>query len=146
MSHRQNAQSTRSPKNRLGKWLLFLVVIAIAGALWKLRQVSDWFRERAQSSEEATFLPPSAPPRSVTIETKIPPSPPLQPDDLQRIKGVGPKVAQLLNEHNIYTFEQLSAANVDTLKSLLRKRNWHMADPSTWIKQAETQLKIQNSK
>ncbi len=141
MSHRQNAQSTRSSGNRLGKWLLFFMVLAIAGALWKLRQASDWFKERAQSFEKPTPLPPPKQLRSITIEAKTPPSPPLQPDNLQRIRGIGPKMAQLLNEHNIYTFEQLAAANVDTLADLLRQRGWYMADPSIWIEQAK---KIQN--
>ncbi len=139
MSHRKNAQSTRSSGNRLGKWLLFFVVLAIAGALWKLRQACDWFRERAQSFADPTPLPPLKPLRSIKAET--PPSPPRQPDNLQRIKGIGPKMAQLLNEHNIYTFEQLAAADVDALKTLLRQRGWQMADPSTWPEQAR---KIQN--
>lgn len=136
MSHRQKAQSTRSSGSRLGKWLLFFMVLAIAGALWKLRQVSDWFRERAQSFEEPTSLPPAPSRQPVTIKTETPPSPPPLPDNLQRIKGIGPKMAQLLNEHNIYTFEQLAVANVDALADMLRQRGWYMADPVSWIEQA----------
>jgi predicted flap endonuclease-1-like 5' DNA nuclease len=117
------------------------MVLTIAGALWKLRQVSDWCREKMQSFEEPMPLSPPAPRKPVIIKAKTPPLPPLQPDNLQRIKGIGPKMAQLLNKHNIYTFEQLAVANVDTLADLLRQRGWYMADPSTWIEQAR---KIQN--
>ena len=132
MFNRQNAQSTRAKKSRLGKWLLFFVVLAIAGAFLKLRQVSDWLKEKMQSCQKAA--PPAAPQKTavVTMET-----PPLSPDNLQRIKGIGPKIARLLNEHNIYTFEQLSAADADALADLLRQRGWQMVNPSAWPEQAQ---------
>ena len=40
------------------------------------------------------------------------------PDDLQRLKGVGPKFAQMLNERGITRFEQLGRLNPDELERL----------------------------
>ena len=40
------------------------------------------------------------------------------PDDLQRLKGVGPKFAQMLNERGITRFEQLGRLNADELERL----------------------------
>lgn len=44
------------------------------------------------------------------------------PDDLQRLKGVGPKLAAMLNERGIWRFEQLASlgeADLDRLDSQL---------------------------
>lgn len=40
------------------------------------------------------------------------------PDDLQRLKGVGPKFAQLLNQHGIIRFEQLAKLTPDEVERL----------------------------
>ena len=40
------------------------------------------------------------------------------PDDLQRLKGVGPKFAQLLNERGIIRFEQLARLTPDEVERL----------------------------
>ncbi len=44
------------------------------------------------------------------------------PDDLQRLKGVGPKLAAMLNDHGLLRFEQLarlSEADIDNLDQQL---------------------------
>ena len=38
-------------------------------------------------------------------------APPIEPDNLKRIEGIGPVNEKILNEHGIYTFEQLAYAN-----------------------------------
>lgn len=59
-------------------------------------------------------------------------------DDLTKIEGVGPKIASLLNEAGIVTYEDLSKAKVETLKGILEKAGsrYKMHDPTTWPKQA----------
>jgi predicted flap endonuclease-1-like 5' DNA nuclease len=59
-------------------------------------------------------------------------------DDLTMIEGVGPKIAEVLNENGIRTFDQLGAAEVDDLRAILRDAGpgYQMADPSTWPRQA----------
>lgn len=59
-------------------------------------------------------------------------------DDLTMIEGVGPKISVLLNENGIWTFVQLADADVDDLRVILRDAGpgFHMADPSTWPRQA----------
>ncbi len=42
-------------------------------------------------------------------------------DDLSQLKGVGPKLADALNEIGIYNFEQLSSSSVDELLVRLRE-------------------------
>ncbi len=68
---------------------------------------------------------------SLTAEA-IPP----QPDDLQCIEGIGPKMAALLQTTGITTFAQLAATEVSRLQQLLEDKGWAFADPTTWPEQA----------
>jgi predicted flap endonuclease-1-like 5' DNA nuclease len=63
---------------------------------------------------------------------------PLQPDDLRIIEGIGPKIAQLLNDAGIFTFAQLAEADVDTLRQILANAGsrFRLASPETWPEQA----------
>ncbi len=63
---------------------------------------------------------------------------PAKPDDLKRIEGIGPKIAELLNEAGITTFAQLAATDVETLRQILVKagRRFALASPETWPEQA----------
>lgn len=60
-------------------------------------------------------------------------------DDLKVIKGVGPKIEQLLNEADIFTYEEMAATTVEKLREVLDGggERYFMHDPSTWPKQAE---------
>ena len=60
------------------------------------------------------------------------------PHDLQKVEGIGPKIAELLVEHGILDLEDLSTTSVEQLKLILHEAGSHfaMADPSTWPQQA----------
>ena len=64
-------------------------------------------------------------------------------DNLQKIEGIGPKIAELLTKAGIKTFTDLSAAKKTTLKSILEAAGsrYKMHDPSTWAKQAKLAAK-----
>lgn len=59
-------------------------------------------------------------------------------DDLKKIEGIGPKIAEIMNGTGIMTFADLAAASVDTLKSALENagNRYKMHDPTTWPQQA----------
>jgi large subunit ribosomal protein L27 len=59
-------------------------------------------------------------------------------DDLKKIEGIGPKMAGLLTEGGIDTFEKLSKATPDEIREILLKAGKRYAafDPTTWPKQA----------
>lgn len=61
------------------------------------------------------------------------------PDDLERIRGIGPKIASVLQEAGINTFAQLAQSEVDEIRQILgsaSSRLLQLADPSTWPEQA----------
>lgn len=63
---------------------------------------------------------------------------PVEPDDLRKIEGIGPKIAGILNERGIQTFTQLAETDVERLREILQAagRRYRLADPETWPEQA----------
>jgi len=61
-------------------------------------------------------------------------------DDLKKILGIGPKIAELLNEAGIVTYKDLAGASVDKLKEILAEGGSRYAskDPAPWVEQAKT--------
>ena len=57
-------------------------------------------------------------------------------DDLQKIEGIGPKVAGVLNEAGINTFEALAGADAADIQKTLNAAGLQMMNPEGWIEQA----------
>ena len=59
-------------------------------------------------------------------------------DDLKKIEGIGPKMAEILTTAGIGTFALLASSDVDTLKGLLAEAGsrYKSFDPTTWPQQA----------
>ncbi len=58
--------------------------------------------------------------------------------NLQKIEGIGPKIAGILNEHGIHTFADLAEATVEELQKYLEEAGprYRLASPETWPAQA----------
>lgn len=59
-------------------------------------------------------------------------------DDLKKIEGIGPKIAEHLAANGIASYKDLSGAKVDDLKALLEEAGsrYKMFDPTSWPAQA----------
>ena len=62
----------------------------------------------------------------------------MSPDDLTKIEGIGPKIAEIINQSGITTFAALAKTTAAHLKDLLTAAGsrYKMHDPATWPKQA----------
>ena len=60
-------------------------------------------------------------------------------DDLKLIEGIGPKIADILQEAGIHTFKQLAETDVESLREILDDAGSQFAshDPTSWPEQAE---------
>jgi predicted flap endonuclease-1-like 5' DNA nuclease len=60
-------------------------------------------------------------------------------DDLTKIEGIGPKVAELLKADGIETFEKLAKSGVEKIKTILDNagKRYQIHNPTTWIAQAK---------
>ena len=60
----------------------------------------------------------------------------IEPDDLKRIEGIGPKISIVLAATGITTFGQLAGADVGRLQQVLTDAGMTLADPGSWPEQA----------
>ena len=62
-----------------------------------------------------------------------------KPDDLTKIEGIGPKIAEVFNEQGIMTFADLAFKTEDDLKEILVEAGSTFAsnNPASWAKQAK---------
>ncbi len=60
-------------------------------------------------------------------------------DDLKKIEGVGPKIAEIFNAAGINTYAELAATSVDKLSEILAEAGSRYAskNPGTWPEQAK---------
>ncbi len=67
------------------------------------------------------------------------PEAPAAADDLKKVEGIGPKIAEILNGSGITTFAALAAASADSIKETLANAEGNFAahDPTTWPAQAK---------
>ncbi len=101
--------------------------------------------EAAAPKKEAPAAKAEAPAAPAPPVAKAPEAPakeapaPDAKDDLKKVEGIGPKIAELLNNAGINTFSQLGATEVDRIKEILAEAGSRYAahNPGTWPKQAQ---------
>ena len=59
-------------------------------------------------------------------------------DDLKKIEGIGPKIAEILNSKGIVSFSDLAKGKVENIKRILEEAGpkFNVHEPSTWPTQA----------
>lgn len=62
-------------------------------------------------------------------------------DDLVKIEGIGPKVAKVLNDAGITTFDELAHAKIADVQKVLNEAGMQMMSPEGWIDQANLAAK-----
>lgn len=110
--------------------LAFLLGLLVGWLIWGVAK-------RSPASAPAAAAPVSPAPM-------LPPAPVVQmpivveePDDLERIEGIGPQMAAALHQAGIMTYAQLADADEETLRAAIEARGLRFA-PSlvTWARQA----------
>ncbi|MCB0164688.1 MAG: hypothetical protein KDI79_10695 [Anaerolineae bacterium] len=151
-----NLISETQPKNRLGRipgwvWGMLVGLVIIVAIIVTLREDEEVSLERPEARLSPpnpepvpqSFVPAPALVTKPVESTLIVPSeavtatPSVRPDNLKRIKGIGPKIEILLNDHGITTFPQIAAMKPHDIQTLLDTVDWtDLADPTTWPEQA----------
>ncbi|MCB9309585.1 MAG: hypothetical protein H6567_05980 [Lewinellaceae bacterium] len=98
---------------------------------------------KAKAVEKPAALASKAAPKAKPQAKKAAAPKAVVVDDLTKIEGVGPKIAQLLKDNGISTFDGLSKAKADAIKTILDKggSRMQMHDPTTWPAQAKLAAK-----
>jgi predicted flap endonuclease-1-like 5' DNA nuclease len=107
-------------------WVWVILIVILLVLLW------FWFG-REEESEPAVEAP-AAEPQATRSEELVSP---VEADDLKKIEGIGPKVASLLNEAGITTFQGIVDAGAEKLEGILDEAGLQMIDADTWPEQAK---------
>ncbi|MFC2023546.1 hypothetical protein ACFLT5_02280 [Chloroflexota bacterium] len=89
--------------------------------------------EKSVAETETTEAEPGIP---QPIES----APAVEPDDLKRIEGIGPKISAVLQAAGVSTYAQLASTDIATLEQILEEespRLLRLANPGTWPAQAK---------
>jgi len=112
-------------------WVWFILIVILLVILW------FWF---GREKEDALSTETPVDHKLETVAAVAVPGQseaPLEPDDLKKIEGIGPKVASLLNEAGIFTFAQLADTELQKLDAVLDAAKLQMMNPATWADQAK---------
>ncbi|MCB0763580.1 MAG: 50S ribosomal protein L27 [Flavobacteriales bacterium] len=109
--------------------------IGVDHTLYALTDGIVSFRKKRGARSYVSVIPETAPaaaPKKATTKAA-------KGDDLRKVEGIGPKIAEVFNAAGIGTFAELAATSADRLKELLTEAGPAFAshDPGTWPKQAE---------
>ena len=147
--------STGSDWNWLLTFIIFVVVLAVALIIQAFFSKHDAaqleFHEHeedahhAETPHEAVAQPepdaqaeaePESEPQTA-VEPEPEPETPTEPDALQKLEGIGPKVASLLSDNGITTVAQLAGTPVEKLQEILDANKLQMIHPASWPEQAK---------
>lgn len=77
-------------------------------------------------------------PHIPAVDLHLPNDHPVEPQDLTRIEGIGPKIERALNEAGIMTYLEVAKTSPERLKEILEAAHLKApVDTSTWPRQAE---------
>lgn len=109
--------------------LAFLLGLVVGWLLWGIRRKAPALAHLPVS--------PAVPQLAPAPVVKMP-APDQAADDLERIEGIGPQLANALYQAGIHTYAQLAAADETTLRAAIEARGLRFA-PSlgTWARQAQ---------
>ena len=94
---------------------------------------------RSKKSSSASEATPKVEKKEEKVEAKSEEKKESTADDLTKIEGIGPKIAEVLNANNINSFAELSEQSSDAIKGMLDEAEGNFAahDPGTWPEQAK---------
>ena len=96
-------------------------------------------KAEAKKEEAPKAEAKKAPAKKAGAKIALPNGKKFAKDDLKIVEGVGPKIAGLLNEAGINTWEELANAPTEKIQEVLDNAGprYRMHDPATWSKQAQ---------
>ena len=110
-------------------WLLWVVL-----GFFVLIVVVGWLVSRNRGSQPAVRQETH---HETHVEPEMPAMQTKKADDLTVLEGIGPKVAQVLNEIGIMSFSDLANADAAKLQQALNAAGMHYMNPAGWIEQAK---------
>ncbi|MFT5184678.1 MAG: large subunit ribosomal protein L21 [Flavobacteriales bacterium] len=120
-------------KNGFRAYLTEIKIEGISASGAKAAKKAEPKKEETPKAEKA-----AAPVKEAAPKAAAPKKAAAKGDDLRKVEGIGPKIAELFNAAGIVSFADLAAANVDKLKEILAEAggSYKSKDPGSWPAQA----------
>jgi len=114
------------------------VDVAVAETPVKEAPKAEKPKAEAKPAAEAKVEAPKAEAKKEEPKTEVPKTE-AEADDLKKLEGVGPKLAEVLAEGGFTTFAAIAAASVEDIQKILEAAGSRYAsrDPAPWIEQAK---------
>lgn len=129
----------------LGKDFTLHAQIAGTVAFKKGKENRTWVSILPLTNEvkETVASMPKSTPVKETASASAPVAKAMKADDLTKIEGIGPKIAELLHADGIITFSDLASASVEKIQGILTNAGSRFAshNPGTWPAQADMAAK-----
>ena len=94
-------------------------------------------KESSANKEPSAEKEPAATESAPKVEEKAPAAKSTEADDLKKIEGIGPKIAEVLGEAGVTTFAGLAKMDRDAIKTILDTvSTLKSKEPKTWPQQA----------
>lgn len=90
---------------------------------------------RITSDDVVEDIEVSSEEESIATEESVK-EPSSEADDLTKIEGIGPKIAEVFAANGVKTFEDLSGSKVGDLRTILADNGLSQHEPKSWSKQA----------
>lgn len=100
--------------------------------------ITDWFDRFQRREQAAPFVEtPKPKAKKHRVQTTHISAAPPKPDDLTRIKGIGPKLSKQLNQLGVYSFKQIAAWTKTEASQIDDSLGFKgRVDPKNWASQA----------
>jgi predicted flap endonuclease-1-like 5' DNA nuclease len=118
--------------------LLLPLLIFVLSLAFRDAPDAALLQSQMQAEEAALATARAASRAAATAPAAEAASPAAADADLKKIEGIGPKIAELLNNSGIHSFADLADADESSLRQILDAAGsrFQMADPSSWPEQA----------
>ncbi len=117
----------------LGLLIAFLLGLLLGWWIWGCCRKKKSTHVETRDVSTASLAPKAAPaPKATVLPAGI------KLNDLKIVEGIGPKIAQILNDNGINSWVELADASPEKIKEFLTEAGprFQMANPGSWPKQA----------
>lgn len=122
-----------------GSLMVWLVCHEMPAPLPSLETVppEDWRRRQADSQPQALLLAATLPEQPTAVQMPI--RAVTESDDLRRIKGIGPKIADWLGAHGVTRYDQIAAWDAAAVADYVQRmgRMGSRIEADDWVGQAK---------
>jgi predicted flap endonuclease-1-like 5' DNA nuclease len=131
-------EGTKQEEKKMNPWIIFLFGVLIG---WLIEWIIDWIYWRRKA--DANGAPAdsaelnAARQEIAKLNAELEKCNEEEPDNLEKIKGIGPVIRRKLNEHGVFTFAELAELTAERLEEIVGQEIRRLANEEDLLRQAK---------